>query len=58
LFLDVGLVLNLLEIWITIELYAQGVFLQILQEIVRAWVDSVEISKVEFGVTILARDSL
>jgi hypothetical protein len=58
LFLGVWLVLNLLEIRITKELYAQGVFLQILQEIVSAWVNSVEISKVEFGVAILARDGL
>jgi hypothetical protein len=58
LLLEIGLVLNLLKIGITKELYAQGVFLQILQEIVSAWVDSVEISKVEFGVTILARDGL
>jgi hypothetical protein len=58
LLLGVWLVLNLLEIGITKELYAQGVFLQILQEIVCAWIDCVEISKVEFGVAILARDGL
>jgi hypothetical protein len=43
----------LLEIGIAKELDAQGVFLQILQEIVRARIDSVVVSKVEFGVAIL-----
>jgi hypothetical protein len=56
LLLGIWLIFNLLEIGITKELDAQRVFLQILQEIVCARVNSVVMSKVEFGVAVLPWD--